>query len=176
MWKMVYFILTGIILALVRKKNPLTILTVELKAPFLMIGCFVVQAGLAYLALKKNLYYPVILNITFILMLVSLFLNRHLPGVKWVFVGALLNTLALILNNGFMPVSETAMKIADLDASFQGDSRHQSMEASPFWWLGDWIPVFTPVGTNYVMSVGDIFVGIGLILFIVRNSLKGQRE
>lgn len=174
---MVYFILTGIIIALVRKKNPLTVFTVELKAPFLMIGCFVVQLGLAYLSLKKNLYYPVILNITFILMLVSLFLNRHLPGVKWIFWGALLNTLALILHNGFMPVSETAMKIANLEnLSFEGDSRHRGMEQSLFWWLGDWIPFFTPIGTNYVISLGDVFVGIGLILFIVRNSLKGQRE
>ncbi|MBA2870381.1 putative RDD family membrane protein YckC [Anoxybacillus calidus] len=173
---MIYFVLVGILISLFLKKNPLTIVAVELKAPFVMIGCLLVQIVLAYLAIVKHLYYPIILDITFIIMLVCLFLNRHLPGVKWIFAGALLNTLALILHNGFMPVSETAMKIAKLDVSFQGDSRHQSMEDSIFWWLGDWIPFFTPIGTNYVISLGDVFVGIGLILFIVRNSLKGQRE
>ncbi|WP_044748258.1 DUF5317 domain-containing protein [Bacillus alveayuensis] len=174
---MIYFIIIGIIITLFLKRNPLTILTIQLKAPLIMIGCLLVQVFLAYIAYSKNLYYPFILNITFIIMLFCLFLNRHLYGVKWIFIGALLNTLALMLHDGFMPVSETAMKIANLENfSFKGDSRHRGMEESPFWWLGDWIPFFTPIGTNYVISLGDVFVGIGLILFIVRNSLKGQRE
>jgi len=173
---MVYFVLTGIVLALFRRRNPLTILMVELKVPFLMIACLIIQLVLAYFALQKGLYYPVILNTTFVLMLLCLFLNRHLQGVKWIFLGTLLNTLALILHNGFMPVSETALKITGLEGNFEGDSRHRSMGSTHFWWLGDWIPFITPVGTNYVMSLGDIFVGVGIILFIVRNSLKGQKE
>ncbi|HZH61635.1 MAG TPA: DUF5317 family protein [Metabacillus sp.] len=174
---MVYFMLIGIIIALLLKRNPLTILTVELKAPLLMIGCLAVQVILAYIAYSKHLYYPFVLNITFIIMLFCLFLNRGLYGVKWIFCGALLNALALVLHRGFMPVSETAMKLAGLEhLGFEGDSRHRSMGDSLFWWLGDWIPFFTPIGVNYVISLGDVLVGVGLILFIVRNSLKGQRE
>lgn len=133
------------------------------------------QILLAFIASTKNLQYPIILELTFVVMLVSLYLNRHIYGIKWIFVGAFLNTAAIVLHNGLMPVSETAMKIAGLtDLSFHSDSRHQSMEQSLFWWLGDWIPFLTPVGTNYVWSPGDLMVAIGILQFLVRNSRRGN--
>jgi len=173
---MVYFVLVGIIIALFLKRNPLIIFKIHLRAPFVMIGVLIIQIVLEYLALNKDIYYPLILDLTFVIMLVCLYLNRNFCGVKYIFTGALLNTVALILHNGIMPVSEAAMRTAEIDLEFYGDSRHQPMEDSLFWWLGDWIPLFTPVGTNYVLSVGDILVGTGLILFIVGNSLKGKPE
>lgn len=84
-----------------------------------------------------------------------------------------MNTLALLLHGGLMPVSENVIKMVDLkDSSFDTDSRHQLMEDTNFWWLGDWIPFFTPIGSNSVLSPGDLIVGIGLIVFIVRNSAR----
>jgi len=174
---MINFIVAGVILSLLLKKNPLTILAVPLKVPFLLIGCLLTQVLLAFIASTRGLQYPVILSSTFVVMLIALFLNRHLYGVKWIFAGTLLNTTALVVHGGLMPVSETAMQIAGLtDLNFNDESRHLAMEQSYFWWLGDWIPVFTPIGTNFVWSPGDLFVALGVLQFLVRNSKKGKLE
>ncbi|WP_018130595.1 DUF5317 family protein [Effusibacillus pohliae] len=171
---MIYFVIAGIGLALLFKRNPVSIVfNIRFKVPYVMIGCFLIQLVLAILAVQTNSQHPVLLGITFLGMLVSLFLNRHLYGVKWIFSGTLLNVLSLLLHGGLMPVSETAMRLAGFeDMGFDSDSRHQLMKTSPFWWLGDWIPFITPLGRNYVLSIGDLVIGIGLILFIIKNSRR----
>ncbi|MFC4768041.1 DUF5317 domain-containing protein [Effusibacillus consociatus] len=170
---MTYVVLAGIVAAFLSKRNPMTILHIELKARYVMIGILGVQILLAIIAAKTNQQYPIILNITFLGILVCLFWNRHLSGIKWILGGASLNFLALLLHGGLMPVSAAAMKISGLDnAGFDADSRHYLMEDTAFWWLGDWIPFLTPVGTNYVWSPGDVLVAIGIFVFLVRNSQK----
>lgn len=174
---MFYFILAGIVLSLLLRRNPLTVLAVPIKYPFLLIGILFVQVIIALIASIKHVQYPSILIITFVGMLVALFLNRHIYGIKLILIGTFFNTMALILHNGLMPVSERAMELAGLaDLSFHSDSRHQVMEQSLFWWLGDWIPLLSPVGTNYVWSPGDFMVALGILLFLVRNSKRGKLE
>lgn len=176
---MIYFIIIGIVIALLLKRNPISILLhIKLRVPYLIIGSFLIQIILAVVAAKTHEQYPMILILTFAGIIASLFLNRHLTGVKWILAGTVLNMLALLLHGGMMPVSENAMRIAGLeDLGFDSDSRHRLMETSLFWWLGDWIPLITPIGTNYVISLGDLVVGIGFIVLIVRTSVvKGERE
>ncbi|BCG58193.1 hypothetical protein PUR_16180 [Paenibacillus sp. URB8-2] len=68
-----------------------------------------------------------------------------------------------------MPVSSTALRLAGLDhlGDYSLSSRHRSMDESHLQWIGDWIPFITPVGTNYVLSPGDVIVGIGLIALLI---------
>jgi hypothetical protein len=170
---MIYFVFFGIIAALLFKKNPLTLpLNIKFKAPFLIMGCLIVQVAIELIAIISRTKIEGILVITFILLFIGLLLNRRIIGMKWIAAGLFLNMMALVLNGGLMPVSETAMEIAKLEhlLDFNQDSRHQLMEDSHFGWLGDWIPFLTPVGTNYVLSPGDLLVGFGLIILMVRNS------
>lgn len=110
---MIYFIITGIVIALLLKRNPISILFhIQLRVPYLIIGSFLIQIILAVVAAKTQQQYPVVLGLTFAGVIASLFLNRHLAGVKWILVGAALNLLALLLHGGIMPVSENAMRIA----------------------------------------------------------------
>lgn len=171
---MYYFILTGIVLALLLRRNPLAVLfNIDLKAPFLMIGSFLIQVVLEMIVVQTQQQYPLILSLTFLAMIVALFLNRHIFGVPLIFIGTFLNIVALLLHGGTMPVSESAIQLVGLEnQNFNEDSRHQAMLPSVFWWLGDWIPFFTPIGTNYVLSIGDLLIGGGLIVFFVRNSEK----
>jgi heme/copper-type cytochrome/quinol oxidase subunit 4 len=170
---MIYFVLSGILLALLLKKNPLTLpLNLKFKVPYVIIGCLLVQVAIELVSFLNQTKIETILVITFIVLFIGLLLNRQIVGIKWVMVGLFLNMMAVMLNGGFMPVSKTAMEIANLQhlMDFSRDSRHQLMEDSHIGWLGDWIPFLTPVGTNYVLSPGDLLVGVGLIILIIRNS------
>lgn len=173
----ILFVIFGLVFSLFLKRNPLTIPSnIQLKAPYLMIGCFAVQILLAILAKNgTDKKFPVILVLTFAGMIVALFLNRHLRGVRYILTGVIFNFIAIVLHDGFMPVSQNAMELAGLEnTDMATDSRHQLMGATPFWWLGDWIPFYSPVGSNYVLSPGDLFVGIGLIVFMASHSSRRE--
>lgn len=139
-----------------------------------MIGCLFVQIGLELIAIQYYRQFPIILFLTFIGMVYGLFRNRHIPGIPWILTGTITNIIALLTHKGLMPVSESAMNVAGLQhlLDYSQDSRHQAMEDSLFWWLGDWIPFLAPIGENFILSPGDVIIGIGLILFCVKNSTK----
>lgn len=166
---MIYFVVVGLIMVFILKRNPISLLTeLTFRVPWLIIGCLLLQFLLAWLTAKNYWRSTLLLELTFVAMLIGLFYNRHYMGIKWMITGTALNLLALFLHNGLMPVSRKAMQIAQLSITdFSGDSRHQWMDTSDSWWFGDWIPLF-----KHVISPGDLFIGIGTIIFIVYYSRK----
>lgn len=177
---MIYFVLAGLLFAMVGRRNPLSIVwTLSFKFPFLFLGAFGIQMLIALSDWSFLLSHRAgLMNITFFMILVGLFINRQIGGIRWILIGVLCNFLALVIHGGEMPVSEEAMRIAMIqDPTFEGDSRHQAMMDTAFWWLGDWIPFKSPLGPRYVYSLGDLIVGIGLIRFLWANSLRrGQKQ
>lgn len=163
---MIYFILAAIIVTILLKRNPVQLINLSFRWPFLIIGSFGTQIALAFITIQTKDKYEIILIATFVCMVLGLWLNRRMAGMKWILIGAILNLLALILHGGLMPVSETAIRLTGQDMGFDTDSRHQLMDSSsPFWFLGDWIPL-----VQYILSPGDLLVGIGLFRFFVVNS------
>ncbi|TFB13676.1 hypothetical protein E3U55_15575 [Filobacillus milosensis] len=165
---MIYAILAALILTLLLKRNPSKIQhNITLRWSGLIVLCFVIQIILTLIALYQEQKYEIIFIMTFLGLLIGLIANHSLVGVKWIIVGASLNVLALIVFGGLMPVSEAAMNMVGQDpTNFSSDSRHQLLQEGEFWWvLADWVPL-----KPYVMSVGDIFVGIGFIRFLTVNS------
>ncbi|MEH7440557.1 DUF5317 family protein [Neobacillus drentensis] len=175
---MKYFLLLAILFTLFKKRNPLTFIhNIEFQWPLLIIVSFGVQIALAFITIETKNKLEWILIITFMGIVIGLWKNRQLAGVKWILTGALLNLTALLLHGGLMPVSKEALILTgQTDPSFESDSRHQPMEASmPYWIFGDWIPVI-----RYVLSPGDFLVGLGIILLIFHHSskmkIKGERQ
>lgn len=170
---MLYFVLIGIAISLLFKRNPMGIVQCNFRAPYILIGGLVLQAILAALKLKNFNISPFYLILTFLLVLFGLFLNRNLIGLKWIIAGCALNVLALLLNGGLMPVSEQAAQLAGLGQTLNldTDSRHQIMKSAHIWWIGDWIPFI-----KHVLSPGDILVGVGLIRFIFYYSNPRRRN
>ncbi len=66
-----------------------------------------------------------------------------------------------------MPVSLLAWHDAGHTIEQLQDSRHVITSDGGTDWLGDWIPLF-----RYVMSLGDILAGVGMVMFIYRYSYK----
>jgi hypothetical protein len=169
---MIYSLLLALILTILLKRNPLTfIINIEFQWPLVILISFGTQIVLAFITLESQDKFGFVLILTFFGMLIGLWKNRNIAGVKWIVVGALLNLVALVVHGGLMPVSESALIQTGQEInSFGKDSRHELMSSSSaFWILGDWIPVI-----RYVLSPGDLLVGIGIILMIIKNSSNWQ--
>jgi hypothetical protein len=102
---------------------------------------------------------------TYVMLGAFLWLNRRLPGLKIVGLGALLNTLAIVANRGVMPASATAERLSGLHLPPGFDnSAHLRHELLPF--LGDVIPWPGPLPN--VLSIGDLIIFTGTIVLLHR--------
>lgn len=165
---MIFFIIIALLLTLTLKRNPIYLIqNIEFKWPYLILIGFGTQIALEFIALNTSEKFEIILTITFLCILIGLWVNRNIIGVKWIFAGALMNVIALLVHGGLMPVSEIAIQQTGQEhLSFETDARHQPMNYSnSFWILGDWIPMI-----RYILSPGDVLVGIGIIRLIVKNA------
>jgi hypothetical protein len=171
---MYYFIFFGILAALAAKRDPRSLIEVRIKARSLLFACLLVQIVLAIVAATTSAKYPIILHATFIGAIVFLLMNVRLRGSRWIITGTVMNAAAMLVYGGMMPVARWALEFADMANLTEYSSRHQLLEshASPLSWLGDWIPFVTPLGPNFILSPGDILIGIGLIVFIFSYSRK----
>lgn len=162
---MIYFIFIGILISYILGHSPIRSFDhVRFRYPLLIIGALIIQIVLFVIFRLNPVHYAYLLEITMLLLLIGLWLNRRLSGVKWIAIGTVLNLISLLIHKGRMPVMEKALQIARI-TSIPDDARHQLLTESLFWWLGDWIPIY-----KGVLSIGDIFVGIGIILFLIINS------
>jgi Family of unknown function (DUF5317) len=102
---------------------------------------------------------------TYVLLGVFLVLNRGLSGIWIIGAGAAMNGLAILVNGGVMPASETAQRIAGLKL---GAGFHNSAHlAHPLLaWLGDVIPWPGPLPN--VLSIGDCLIFAGMVVVLHR--------
>jgi hypothetical protein len=170
---MIYFILAGILLCIILKRNLLTIVDSfeAFRMPYLLIGTFAFQIFIYWLVNQTGRDYPILLELSFVIMIVGLWMNRHLPGIIFICLGAVLNLIAISIHGGLMPVSVKALMMSGYNGSpIDADNpRHQLMNTSNFWWLGDWIPFI-----RHAISTGDVFVGFGLIRFLLGTTSKRE--
>jgi len=164
---MIYFIIIAIVITLLKKRNPFNFIrNISFEWPIVILLSFGTQIILSFITFQTKEKIEWVFILTFIGVIIGLFKNRKIAGVKWIIIGAVLNLLALLLNGGTMPVSEKALQLTGQGiGSFDTDARHHLMNETLYWALGDWIPLI-----RYVLSPGDIFAGIGVLLLIVRNS------
>jgi hypothetical protein len=102
--------------------------------------------------------------------------NIRLPGIGLIGAGQLSNLAAITANGGDMPVTQGAL--TSLGVEYHRHNNSVSMPHPHLSWLVDrWaVPDWLPLGNVY--SVGDVIIGIGLIVAIVvamRPRLPGRR-
>lgn len=100
-------------------------------------------------------------------------LNIKNKGFKLISTGGFLNFIAILLNGGRMPVSEEALNIVGdeiLLNILSTDSSLTHVLASSdtnFKFLGDIIPIPKPYPFSKVISFGDIFIFIGIVIYFI---------
>ena len=103
--------------------------------------------------------------------LVAVWRNLSVPGLPVVAVGAISNLAAIVANEGIMPTTAEALAAAGKDAG-EGFS-NSAIVADPalapltdIFALPPWVPVAN------VFSIGDVLIGLGIVLVIA----IGMRE
>jgi hypothetical protein len=99
-----------------------------------------------------------------------LWVNRRLPGLWIVGLGAFLNALAITVNDGVMPATDTAERLAhvQLRAGFDNSApvAHPHLQ-----FLGDVIPWPGPL--HNVLSIGDLLIYAGTLVLLHRLCGRG---
>ena len=102
------------------------------------------------------------------LLFVVVLLNVALPGVRLAAVGIGLNALVITASGGAMPVALESVRLAG--SSAPSDALHHEVEsATGVALLGDVLPI--PFLGAY--SVGDVLLGFGVFVLIVRTMKHG---
>jgi MFS transporter, DHA3 family, macrolide efflux protein len=110
------------------------------------------------------------LPLTYGLIVVWLYRNWKVPGLQVAAIGVTLNTIAVILHQGKMPVFEGALFAAGLTlADLAGDPFHIVLSATSTaefvragGMFGDVVPIPIPVLRD-VISIGDVLLWVGIV-------------
>jgi hypothetical protein len=166
-----------IVLALIFKRD----LNVLAQLPYrgnwklvaIILGLFALQWGAVVFVQERTILHMGLL-IASHLALATLFLfNRRLPGAKLFALGIILNTLVMIANGGWMPVTPETAQFVQPGQSVEMYSHPPKSKniiiprsETKLWLLSDNIPVTLPWRRNAV-SIGDILMiaAIGQFLF-----------
>lgn len=104
-------------------------------------------------------------------------LNRKNPFILIMGFGFLLNGIVIIINGGVMPVSYNSSIMAGLPnyANIRNIGLYELIDShTKLWVLGDIFPL--KLGIKFVFSIGDVFISLGLILFIITGMKKAKKQ
>jgi hypothetical protein len=100
---------------------------------------------------------------TYVLLAAFLWLNRTIPGMVLVGLGAAANAVAIFANAGVMPASAHALARAGLPPEKPGEFANSAVVNAPaLGWLGDIFAVPASWPASNVFSIGDVLIAVGL--------------
>ncbi len=166
-------VLFGIVLAILRKGDLRRLGLVKFRLWWLIVASFVLKLAIVRFSSSgvewMITYGPALHLVAYGMLLFPLLLNRDLPWMKLALLGTGLNFAVIAANGGQMPVFEaTLVLMGKLESlariQVTTDATHTIATANTaLAWLGDWIPV--PLPLSAVVSPGDIFLALAVILF-----------
>lgn len=176
-------VLISLIVGFLRKGSLRGIADLKLKFGWVFPLLLVIQLGIYGFQNKYDFLLTIsgyVFIAVYILGLFFLWVNRHHMGFLVIFVGVFLNFLVMALNGGRMPVSAEAAMVLDpfyidvLKNSVYG--KHALLtESTRLAFLGDIIPITNPYPKTQVISIGDIFMNIGVFFFIQHLMLRHKK-
>lgn len=179
---MVYeYVLLTFLIAMLMRGSISRLSETKFKVSSLIIFCLLLQLVVVYASdyigfLDRTFTYWIIL--TYVLLIIAAYLNRHLEGFKCFLFGLVLNGIVITVNGGRMPVSAQGLSSIGLEEDIQvlsdGYKKHELVGGEtllPF--LADVIPLQFPfVFMSIVVSIGDLIMTAGICLFIFKRMTK----
>ena len=143
---------------------------VQLKGLYLIVVAFMLEVLVIILIRNNVINQGVITYLVDLCMYIILFyfvyLNRTDPFILIIGFGSLLNAIPIFLNGGSMPVSHEAAVKVGLTMNVTKEGLYNVINSSTrVWFLSDIIPY--KIISKLVISIGDIIIAIGLMLFII---------
>lgn len=142
--------------------------SVQLKWAWVMLAGFVVQVVLFSepVSARIGALGPPVYVASTAVVIGSIFANRAIPGMLIVAAGALSNLVAIVANGGYMPADPAALTA--LGAAHPTAYSNSAIVADPvlapltdIFALPTWVPFAN------VFSVGDVLIGLGVVVVIV---------
>lgn len=174
-------IVVSLVTALLRGGRFNKLVSFPLRWGLLAVAAFTVQALFIYQTpIRKNIgvwkWQEALFVISHLLFLAVVWANRHLPGVKLIGLGLLLNLIVMVANGGWMPVTpEAVVKVGhtSLVPSLEPGTRVYSSkniiltaEQTKLRFLADVFVLAKPFPIPTIFSIGDVFVAVGVFLLI----------
>lgn len=150
------------------------LLNINLRAVWLIVLAFSIQFAVIF-------FYPdflwLAIPLTYGILLLFSYLNRHQPGFCLIMAGIAMNLLVMVANGGRMPVDvEYAKRFApeDVPALVAGEyGKHIGMsELTKLNLLGDIFYLHAPYPHETLVSLGDIVFSIGVFIFIQKIMVR----
>lgn len=153
--------------------------------PFIIGGFIIYVLQIAVLSfmpggysiwVHSNLQY--LRAVSSVLLIIGIIVSSRSTGFLTAASGIALNAIAMLFNSGRMPVSPNALVYLGLVDQFNilsqgGSSTHIIADkATRLYSLSDIIPI--PVITPKVISVGDIFLAVGIFLIIQKYMILSE--
>lgn len=155
------------------KLNPL--LEVHMKKVGLLIFGALLQA-VAFWSVKSNIDFgfywliPFLHSFSYILLLGFTVANRSFPGIRIASIGIALNALVISLNGGLMPVDPMYLPEESHLLLQAGTGTHGLVtDATRLKFLADIFYAAIPGLGKQLFSLGDIFIDLGIGIFIVKK-------
>lgn len=167
-------VIIGIVIGMIRNGKFTNITDIKLRGLLLVILSVAVQVSPIFLvkieAVREYLYlFPFI---SLVLMSLAILFNISRKGMKVIFLGALLNIGVMALNNFYMPIDFTSLEWAGLTPlleSIKSGSVIGYMNIESATTIGSYLGKILPIPSMYpfskVLSIGDIVITLGIILF-----------
>ena len=165
----------SLLVAKLRKGRIKNLERVELRAWYLLPLAALIQIFLSISNARElslgGLFF-ILHMLSYILMIACVLLNIKRTSMKFFLIGILLNFIVIFANGGKMPVSLKGIRginegiAVDLPLS-EFDIKHQGFGPdTKFKYLADIILIAEPYPLPKILSIGDIFIMIGLFLFL----------
>jgi hypothetical protein len=156
-------LLLSLLVAFLRGGRPSP--SLGLKKSWLILIAFALQILAIFLPVHLR---PVIVLLSYAVLLGALALNGQRQSIRLILVGVLLNVVVISMNNGKMPVSLPAAERLNFDTTplvVGSDFKRIAMsDDTHFNFLGD--VIYTPAPIPRVFSLGDIFIAFGAFFLI----------
>jgi hypothetical protein len=167
-----YFVAIGLVVALIAGGRLHALEQVRFRWWGLALGGLAFQAVLFSDLLGSRMpdAVPALYVISTLVVLAALLRNLALPGFAVIAAGALLNLAAILANGGLMPSSAEA-RVSLNGTLGLGDRITNSTLAGAdtlLPWLGDIFVLPRPMPFANAFSVGDLVIGAGIVLFLLR--------
>lgn len=132
------------------------------------------QIGAIFLPTSTGALRPALFLSSYVLLMVFAAANWRRPGILIIAVGLLLNFLVIAANGGLMPVTAESMYRIDSGSSIEGLHEGDAIpntknvlrakENTRLWALSDRIVRTWGPPALRIISIGDIFIAVGLVV------------
>jgi hypothetical protein len=182
----VYVIIISIVIGLFRKGKLSSLSQISIKKIELIVLACLIQGGIIFLGSKEIKfvldYSPYMIIFSYIVLLLAVWYNKTLKGIKIIALGIIFNFIVIVANGGHMPVLLSSLYKVGLNdfALVLKEGTYIThiliSEETLFRFLADVIPLSPPSPDPSVVSAGDFLMFYGVFGLIQNAMLKKQNS